>query len=128
MKRIRLDLENSGMAITLALLSATVITAILTRPDLSELRQWRWDTILGHVVGLILVVGMGWTTSYGIAEQMMKDKPRSRVASYTVCLLALFAASVLLGSMWSTSVEPGDELDESQQNTCLRSLWLNGMR
>jgi formate hydrogenlyase subunit 3/multisubunit Na+/H+ antiporter MnhD subunit len=114
----RFKLEDSWVAITGAFIGVTLITAFLTRPSLYELKQWSWDAILGHLVGLVLAVIMGFAFTFGVAEHLMKDEtgkriPRSRVASYTVCLLALVAFSVLLGFIWSAPVEPGDELDGS---------------
>lgn len=87
-------------------------------PPLSELKHWAWDAVLGHIVGLILVVMLGVSLSFGIAEQLMKDKTetpieRSRPASYALCLLMLLAFSGCLGFIWSAPVEPGDELDGS---------------
>ena len=120
MKLPRFALDDSWLAITFGLVSAALITALLTKPPLSELKHWAWGAILGHIVGLVVVVIMGWTISFGIAEILMKDKTempiaRSRVASYTLCLLVLLAFSVVLGSVWSTSVEPGDELESTGQ-------------
>lgn len=116
MKRPRFNLDDSWVSITIGLVVAALITLFLTGPSLAELKQWTWDALLGHTLGLVLVVMMGFAMSFGLAEQMMKDdaeRPiqRSRPASYALCLLILFAVSVGLGAMWSTAIEPGDELD-----------------
>ena len=116
MKRPRFNLDDSWLAITLGFVTAALISGFFTSPPLSELKQWAWGAVLGHIVGLIMVAMLGCSLSFGIAEHLMKDQSetpiaRSRVASYTLCLLVLLAFSVLLGSVWSSSLEPGDEID-----------------
>jgi len=120
MKLRHIDLDNSWLGITALLGTSILITGFLTFPPIAEFRKWSWDAIAGHFVGLVLAVMFAIGGSYGITEHLLKNAKgehvqRSRVASYALCVLIVFAAAVLLGLMWSTPVEPGDEIEATHQ-------------
>ena len=120
MKPKWLDIDNSWVGIACTFVAMFVVVALLTSPPLTVLRNWTWDAFLGHGIALILAIGIGGSSAFGVTENLLKDSSgrpvrRSRRASYGVCLLIVIAASLLIGLIWSAPIQAGDEIEATHQ-------------